>query len=260
MTEAATARYAYAVTRGAAEGALAGTTGIHGAPVEVVTRGELQALVSDVPLEEFDEEPLRRHLEDLRWVEQVARAHDDVVRAAHGAAVVAPLSLATIFHDDDGVRDRLLADGARLGAALDAVEGCDEFSVKVLRRASSTGTAASSAESRPASGADYLRRKREAAAHRVRAEQAAADFAVAVHDALAAEAAASRRLAPQDPRLSALDGVMTLNAAYLVRRESSNGFAEALKAVQDRAGESGADEVSVAGPWPPYSFVTLDGT
>ena len=126
MAERVTARYVYAVARGLTDGALDRTVGIGGAPVELIGHAGLHAVVGDVPLDEFDEASLRRSLEDLRWVEDVARAHDDVVRAVHQAGTAAPLSLATIFLDDDGVRDRLIGDGSRMHAALDDVEGCDE--------------------------------------------------------------------------------------------------------------------------------------
>ena len=257
MADAPSARYVYAVARGLDDGVLAGAVGIAGSALAVVAHAGLHAVVSDVPLEEFDEEPLRRNLEDLRWVEDVARAHDDVVRAAHQGGTVAPLSLATIFLDDDGVRDRLIGDGDRLHAALDAVEGCDEYSVKVLHRPRSAGEPA--ARDRPASGADYLRRKREAATSRVDSERAAQEAATRTHDQLAAASVAARLLAPQDPRLSGLEGVMTLNAAYLVPREGSDRFAAAVEAARADGADPAAHEIAVAGPWPPYSFVVLDG-
>ena len=81
--------------------------------------GGLALLVSRVPLAEFGEEPLRRNLNDLAWLERVARAHEAAIDAAFQAAPVVPLRLATIFADEDGARRMLeerreaLAAGAR---------------------------------------------------------------------------------------------------------------------------------------------------
>ena len=76
-----TGRYLFAVTRRLPADALAGIHGLRNASLEVVPCGDLQAVVCTVDLAEFGEEPLRRHLEDLDWVEELARTHDEVVRS-----------------------------------------------------------------------------------------------------------------------------------------------------------------------------------
>ena len=77
-------------------------------PLEVVRHRGLDAVVSSMSTwTEFGEEGLQRNLEDLEWLETVARRHDDVVQLVAGTGSVAPLRLATICLDDDGVRARL---------------------------------------------------------------------------------------------------------------------------------------------------------
>jgi hypothetical protein len=48
---------------------------------------------------------------------------------------------------------------------------------------------------------------------------------------------------------------MLLNAAYLVDRERVDEF---RRAVDDLAGERPPDSIVVTGPWPPYSFATVE--
>ena len=252
------ARYLYAVTRAMEGGALEGQTGIDGQPLAVITQSGLGAVVSDVDLASFGEEGLRRNLESMEWLERVARKHDEVVNAVARTGPTAPMRLATICLGDDGVRARLLEWRDEMTAALDRVEGRSEWSVKVVVPPPPAGT-----ESRPAdasdrgagAGAAYLLRKRQETELRARTERDALDEAGQVYDRLARLAVAGRRLAPQDPRLSGHPGTMTLNAAFLVEDVDGHAFEEAAAEV-GRSLQVGA--LHVAGPWPPYSFATLE--
>ena len=77
-----------------------------------------------------------------------------------------------------------------------------------------------------------------------------------MHEALSDLCVASRRLPPQDPRLTGHEGTMMLNGAYLVPEEDSASFAAAVETV---AAASPGVQVDCRGPWPPYSFAALDG-
>ena len=127
-----TGRYLYAVSRDLAAADLDGLVGLSGGHVETVPCDEIVGVVSSVDLGEFGEEPLRRNLERLDWLSDVARTHDAVVQAVAARAPVAPMRLATIFADDAAIAARLRATYDGLVAALDRVEGRHEWSVKVL--------------------------------------------------------------------------------------------------------------------------------
>ena len=75
---------------------------------------------------------------------------------------------------------------------------------------------------------DYLRRVREEQESRSGEVNNAHAVAERIHDVLAAFAVATRRLAPQDPRLTGHTGTMVHNAAYLVPRDLSDRFAAAV--------------------------------
>jgi len=81
--------------------------GVAKKPVERVNGAGLTALVSRVPLAEFGAEPLRRNLNDLAWLEEVARAQEAVLDAALADATVVPLRMCTIFERDQRVLDML---------------------------------------------------------------------------------------------------------------------------------------------------------
>jgi Gas vesicle synthesis protein GvpL/GvpF len=246
-------RYLYAVTR-RAEQPVAGT-GLRGEPLRSIEHRGLVAVVSDVALDEFGEEGLARNLEDLEWLSEVARTHDDVVRRVARTGSVAPLRLATICLDDDAVQSRLDDWHDQLDSALARVEGCAEWSVKVFASATTEDTAQVASEEGVGAGAAYLRRKRDRAQRRQAVEQASMEVAEAVHRMASEHAHASRRLAAQDPRLTGYTGSMVLNGAYLVPEADQEDFVAALAALSREHEDLSID---VQGPWPPYSFATLD--
>ncbi len=250
MTESA--RYAYAVTRGLGVAALAAGRGLRDAPLDVVSVDGLDAVVSDVPLEEFSAAALTRNLESLPWLEEVARGHDSVIRLVSEGGPTAPLRLATIFHDDDALRRRLGEWHQAIVEVLDRVDGRAEWSVKLI---SSTPVAVREEADEPTSGAEFLRRRRAQADDRGQRAAEVARVAEEVHLALAGASVASRVLPPQDPQLTGLSGTMALNGAYLIELTEREGFERRVDEVRAAHPDLVLD---AAGPWPPYSFAVLE--
>jgi hypothetical protein len=251
----------HAVTRGLDPHRLAGLTGVGGGPVRAVEAEGLAAVVSSVDLNEFGEEPLRRNLEDLPWLETVARTHHAVVDAVGRQGPVVPTRLATVYRDDARIAAMLAERRADFSAVLDRVSGRLEWGVKMYA-VSGRPPAPEPAEpsKAPAAGGTgpgtaYLRRRRAQLSADERAQQAALDSAEEVHAALARCAEAARRHPPQDRRLSGQAVPMVLNGAYLVDTASSQRFGAT---VTDLAGRYPAIRLELTGPWPPYSFATIE--
>jgi hypothetical protein len=247
-----TAHYLYAVCRDLPPDSLDDQRGLGDRPLQVVSHRDLVAVVSTVDLDEYGEDALRANLERMDWLERVARQHDAVIHAVAEVAPTAPMRLATIVVGDDGVVRRLSDSYDALGAALDRVAGRAEWSVKAVVEAP---VAAAASESRASSGAEYLRRKKAEAETRTADAEAAAAVAGRIHQRLAEFSVASRQLPPQDPRLTGLTGSMVLNAAYLVPVEDQGRFVDEVAEVVRQHPELMID---CGGPWPAYSFATLD--
>ena len=111
------------------------------------------------------------------------------------------MRLVTIYADDTRVQEQIGLLHDALVAALDRVEGCAEWSVKVYAGLAEQRRDRPARE-RATSGAAYLQRKRDQATARQSADEAGRPGRTAhIHDALAGVADAARTLAPQDPRL-----------------------------------------------------------
>ena len=250
--------YLYGIGRGLDAEDVAEARGVAGSPVRLLDADGLTGVVSTVPLSDFGEEGLRRHLEDLDWLEAVARAHNAVVERCFPHGPLAPVSLATVCFDDASVRERIRQWHDQVDQVLARVEGRSEVGVKAFGTPAAPSVEEAQATSAGATGGGagtaYLRR-RQAETERSRAlSERAAEVAAALHAELARHAAASRRHPLQDPRLSGRAD-MLLNGAYLVDDAALDHFSGLVPEV---AARWPGVAVEVTGPWPPYSFVSLD--
>lgn len=246
-----TAIWVYAVTRSGGEVAdLAadGITGVDGEPARPVEDGGLAAVVGSVDLGRFGEEALRRNLEDLGWLDTVARSHHRVIEAVAARGPVVPMQLAVIYADEGRVCRMLAESHVRLTVALDRVAGRSEWGVKVF---ASAPVRRAAPDSPPSSGAAYLARRGADLKARERARDANRAVADEIDSALRRISAGARRHPPQVPELSGETRDMLLNAAYLV----DDGGRDALAAVVEDLRRRLSDvEIQLTGPWPPYSF------
>ncbi|WP_328444898.1 GvpL/GvpF family gas vesicle protein [Streptomyces sp. NBC_00386] len=254
--------YAYAVARAHPDlpQSLTGLTGVAGAPVHLIAEGgkehgdaDIVLVVSPVPAADFREEGLRRHLEDLDWLEAVARAHHAIVEEVAARAPALPLRLATVYRDDSSARDMLRSAVRLFTERLDHLADQVEWGVKIYVEATVPPTPAApespSADISP--GRAYLSARRRQRGDREafhRAAQEAAERVGNVAGAYATDRAAHR---PQQGALAGDAGENVFNDAFLVPR----GRGEAFRSEAARAGQGLAGiRVEVTGPWAPYSF------
>src|SRR4030088_730004 len=110
-----------------------GLSGVHArSEVRSEESAGLVALVSSVPRAQFASDPLRRNLNDLGWLERVARAHEAVLEATLQTSTIVPLRMCTIYESDESVRQMLDREHDAFAEALGALEGRWEWAVKVL--------------------------------------------------------------------------------------------------------------------------------
>ncbi|MBM0276817.1 GvpL/GvpF family gas vesicle protein [Micromonospora tarensis] len=241
----------HGVVRDAGPATLARIGGMDGGPVRAVSAAGLVAVVSTAPLDEYGEQPLRRNLEDLAWLERAARAHHAVLEALARRGPVVPARLATVHTDDERVARSLTTRRAELVATLDRLTGRGEWGVKGYLVPGATAVGAEPVTAGGV-GTAYLRRRRaqlNAREERQRLISAAAD---AVHGALCEAAVSGRRHPPQDRRLSGASAPMVLNGAYLVDVAALPRFTELVGSL---GGRHPGLHLELTGPWPAYSFV-----
>jgi hypothetical protein len=261
--------WAYGVVDAGAQLPLDELRGVDGdAPVERVEADGLVALVSRVPRRAFDAEPLREHLNDLAWLERVARAHEAVLDGVLRATTVVPLRLCTIYESPERVRAMLADDRAALVGALAFLTGRQEWGAKVivdpdrlLERARTSSDAAEAVDRDLATrteGGAYLERRRLDRHLRERAHALATEMAQDAHARLRGCAVDAVTRPAQNRDLSGHEGDMVLNGAYLVDRDAVDRLHAEAAGLEADLADVGA-RVEVTGPWPPYNFLPRNG-
>jgi hypothetical protein len=243
-------------------------TGIGEEQVRTLTCSGLTALVSDVSLAEFGDAALRENVENLDWLDEVARMHHYVIDAAARLFTLLPVRLATVYSDDaamcaaltdhrEQLRDTLRQLGGRVewGVTAFAAAGPEDQAERGVAAREPVGASAGTSTSGGTELA-YLRRRGAEFAAEQESRTAAVNGARAVHARLAGQAAAAVLRPPQSPQLRGARLPMLLNGAYLVDTGAGPTFTAAV------AGEAIAHpelRIELTGPWPPYSFAGDDG-
>jgi gas vesicle protein GvpL/GvpF len=224
----------------------------------------LVALVSPVPAAEFGAEPLRKNLNDLEWLERVARAHEAVLEAVIETGTIVPLRMCTLYESRESVRGMLERERAGLISSLAVLDGRLEWAVKVTvdrerlrdaaRAASPTASMTEQAVAGRGEGSAYMADRRADRQVRELAGSMAAEIAEQVHARLQDWAIDAVTRPPQNRELSGHQGEMVLNGAYLVDRHRADELRRLVSELQTRHQDLGA-RIELTGPWPPYNFV-----
>jgi hypothetical protein len=226
-----------------------------GTPPRVVPLDETVSLiVADVPSNVYAGSVLEPRLSDLEWVSAAGAAHHLVVDAlADAGAVVVPFRLLTLFSSEAKAVTTLRAARPVMARAFDRVRGKQEWVLRIGRPDPARVSADMSASNRaaPASGTRFLQAKAEARREAAARAQRVKEDAAAAYEALEqlADAAKTR---PVDEQ-----GTLLLDAAFLVPPARVEAMRETLTRRAERLLQDGCP-VSLTGPWPAYSFASMD--
>jgi hypothetical protein len=207
--------------------------------------------VADAPLVDYGEGVINRKLNDLDWVSRRALAHEAVVESMMGAEAVLPMKLFTIFTSDARAIGHVEHDAKRIDAILERVAGRQEWGVRVVL-ASGPARLARTAERRVASGSGYLAAKKAAREERTGRAARGKRVVTTLYEQLARVGDAAMRRSAVEELTDG--GPLLLDAAFLVPHQRLSRFKTTLKREAQRLQEQGYD-LTVSGPWPPYSFV-----
>lgn len=241
-------------------------------PVYLLPCGPLQAVVSQVSLEEFGQAQLESHLEDIGWVETKVRTHQDVLLALLPACTIIPMKFCTIYRSEERVREMTRQFQEPFLESLEYLAGKQEWSVKAycapevlankLMQTTNENPIESTAKS---AGAAYFMRKKREDAIAEEMEQFCNREVQQSHDQLVLLSKTTillplqKQEAIQQVEFARKSQKMLLNGAYLVAAEQLEAFQGTVHNLNARYETYGLT-YELIGPWPPYSFVTISET
>jgi hypothetical protein len=232
--------------------------------VVAIAYGDLVALAGVKPLEVYGPAAFEQHVQDTAWLEQAVIEHQQMVSTLRAGRELVPMRFGTVFLATDGVQTMLTSHGEMLRSALQRLQGCDEWGLRVwieqgqLDHAVGLSNAQIShlrqeIEQRP-SGVAFMLRKQLERLITTEAERLCDECARESHGRLrrVANAAVSNGL----PAHPGPGQIHLLNGAYLLLRSEQGTFAAIVQELCDYYGPLGF-RFEWSGPWPAYHFVSM---
>lgn len=235
-------------------------TGIAGREVRLLGSGEVHAVVSPVPADEYAPERIESRLQDLKWVAAQGAAHERVVAWFVDHGQILPVPLFTMYSSFQALQESIAPRSHDLRAELDRLRGQREWDVKVFFDEVAMQDSAARLSARVAeldreiasagAGKGYLLQKKRSDLLKTEIRAAAHRRATEVINAMKPELADSRML--PIPRTEDVLPVV-LHAALLVPVEHEK---QVIAGLERHAAELKAIgmELSFSGPWAPYRF------
>jgi hypothetical protein len=215
----------------------------------------LWVLIAEVPLDVYGEIALQSGLHDMKWVGQVAMAHERIIEqvSRQRATTVVPMKLFTMFSSADRAVEATKLQAREIRAVVKRIAGCEEWGVRITRTPQRVRAGLPLAE-RSTSGAAFLAARKQARDSARDAILAAAQESAAVYGRLASIA---REAVRRDDVPEAASAPPLLDAAFLVPAPRRATFKSAARRQAAKVASAGA-ELTLSGPWPPYNFVQTD--
>lgn len=239
--------YLYAVTPPATSRRVLRATGVDGlAPVEAVPAHSLMCWISVVDGVEFGDR-LEKNMESLEWLANASVRHQQVVAEIASFGEVLPTRFGTVFLSVDSLLQHVQENHDSLEEALRRISGCDEWGIKVFAEPQRAKEVAASA----ASGADYLKQKASLLRTRTQPREDAelTAFVTELRE-VSSDTAPSGKVSSGQPGLQ-------WQGAFLVPRKNRHKMQRILE--RFAAKWSSEKRIDCSGPWPPYSFVSVNG-
>ena len=237
-------------------------TGISAEPgVRIIVSGSLGAVVSRVPLSQFGAAVLEEKLQDLRWLEEKVRLHQELLQQIMQEQTIIPMKFGTIFQSQERVRDILEEQQEHFQALLKFLTGHEEWGVKGYYRREELHEYLKSGECSPKPGQGgtglgkaYLLRKKLEEELESRAVDYSRQIGEEAYGWLRVHSVRSTLNKFLSRNVTGREEELFFNGAFLVAKGSHGAFRHTVEKLN---GEFGAQGIflEVSGPWPPYSFV-----
>jgi len=240
---------------------------IGGGKVFSVPYGDIEAVVSEVFLEEFwSSEIQRRAAEDLEWIKDKALKHEKVIETAmkNSDCPIIPMKFGTIFKNREGLTGSLKKNRWKFKNLLRNLQGKEERAIKIYckselleneikKKSPTIQSKLEEIKSLPTGRQYFLEEEINEMAER-EAKKSVNNYILLFlkgFKGLAEELKESKILGKE---LTRKNDPMVFNGAFLIKKEKVGGFQKEIQKLRAKYEKIGFIFES-SGPWPPYNFV-----
>ncbi len=221
------------------------------------SKGHLGILVCAVPESDYNETALHEHLQDISWVENRVRKHEQVLLETMEITTIIPMPFGTIFRGKGQIESQLRSNRDYWQHELARLAGHYEMQLKLLvdpRKLQLVLEEKLPYSGDQGGGGYFLRRQWE---KKLEAEKEGLidNYSESLFRDLKRLTAEAKLLGKEETQPSGLKHIFT--AQFLLAQESRRAWEELLQAF-DQETDSLGFVLDVAGPWPTYHFTGLD--
>jgi len=256
--------------------------GIDGGKIWTLPYQDLEAVVSEVSLEEFDSEEIQKKArEDLGWIKRKAQTHEKVMEEAmelqsppfplggnplknKELKAVIPMKFGLIFKAKEKLEETFKKHYPQFKENLKNLAGKQEWAVKVylnrkifekeLKKVSIVAQEKEKEIARLPEGTAYFMQKQIDEAVLKEAEKALESYTVSFFENLIKYAAAGTKGKILEKELTGKSLPMALNMIFLVSEEKLEDFVKEINTLNQKYKPKGFN-FEYSGPWPPYNFI-----
>ena len=230
--------------------------------VDGITEGSLMAFATPVDLREYSQQAVDAHSGDLEWLGAIGYRHQAVMQALMMGGTVIPLRAFTLFGSRQMVEAQLRSGRAGFEKVLGRLQGKQEWTLRIefepqrwnealAARVDSLRALTGEIESATPGKAFLLRKRLDDERKKASREaelQVVGEIEKLVLDKLACETVAESR--------QSRDGAFP-QINVLINRDEEAVLQELHRELSGRYSSEGIT-LAVSGPWPPYTFASVN--
>lgn len=229
-----------------------------------ISHHEIEAVVSEVNLEEFGSEEIQKKAqEDVNWIKEKAQIHEHVIEQAMGSGgkilPVIPMKFGTIFKTKQSLEKILEKNYLKFKKLLEDLKRKQEWGVKIYLAekvfTKHLRTPRKELKTLPKGMEFFVKKQMEEVIKKEknRRLKKIVQQVFANLQKLAVDSSQGKNL---DKAITGKEEAMVLNASFLVKEEKVREFQNQVKGLKVKYQRLGLI-VQESGPWPPYNFVKI---
>ncbi|RNA67759.1 GvpL/GvpF family gas vesicle protein [Alteribacter keqinensis] len=233
--------------------------------VEYVSHGDITSVVCRVKKDEFNEDQLKKNVENMKWLQDKAFHHHEMMNRLHQTFTIIPLKFGTIYETMESLESIVNTHRERIVELFSELSDKEEWNVKVY--ADKEKFTRSVLENSPeierkkqeieslSKGKQFFERRKLDQFVEKQAEKEVDEECGLLHEKLKEISSKAEVKKNWNQKVTGRTEEMCWNSAYLIDRSDMDrltGIMEEAKKEADEK-ESGLD-FAVTGPWPAYHF------
>jgi len=238
--------------------------------VQILPFLDLEAIISEVSIEEFSSEEIQKKAEeDLEWIKGKAQIHENVIEQAmktSDSAIipVIPMQFGVIFKTREKLQETLYNNLENFRKSLEFLAGRQEWGVKAYLDQKAfeifleKGNEELLAKKREAEalpkGLSFFAKKKVASTIDEIKEKELDKIINEIYESLAESGVSLHKAKILEKDFTLMTEEMILNGFYLVEESRLNEFREKTEEFREKFNQHGI-KIEMSGPWPSYHFI-----